>query len=1047
MIISVIHLSDIHFKVGRNVITKRYEKLFDSLKNDIIGSTGVIVLTSGDIAFSGKTEEYGVAVKLYKYLFKSIQAYTGIASNFVFVPGNHDVLFEHNDKIRALLLKDFATNGFDDLTDDLINICCAPQQNYFDFVNKIKLTYNGDVLFSDKLLKVTNFKFGGKVIKISGYNSAWHSTLKEKIGGLGFPVDYLVEQIQSVPSDLSISVVHHPFNWQTQETSKPFREFLSKTSEIIITGHEHETDLTVTSDLDNEYKTIHIASGALQDSDNDMISSFNVIKLNLDESKVQINSYNYQPSGDYNLKAPGEWKAIEKYKKLKNKDFQLKQPFLDDIENPGASFTHPHADVIKLVDLYVPCLFNNITITKEKKTKFLNFVNSSTVLEYEESDKPFYKVVFGNESSGKTALLKYHYLKYYRQGYYPIYINGESINEVKTEKIKSLLVRELKRQYDELDGHFESIDFKKIIILIDDFNKFKHKDYKPAFIFNLKSLSNKIIITGNELMQFESYTGKSRETIDTFDAFDRYVIQQFGPTHRNLLINKWYRLGKDYLDNTDRNDFLRKVDLAEENISTIIGKNLIPAYPVYMLSILQALEVGQQDTSNSLHGYYYEMLITKSLKNVLEDKDDIGFYMALSKEYFFFLFDNKIRFSPLLKKDFNSFLDRHKKKYNLDSINHFKILQLLVESKTLKIVDQDYVGVTYKYIYYYFVAKYLSDNLDEEDNKTIVDKMTDRVYRDEYSNIILFLSHLSRNKYIIDKLIEKSRKIFETQKIIKLESDVDFINKLQKTLPEQVIQNLDVDTARDQELIEKEKEEYETMEKEFEESKKDLEEYDLNEDINTIDILAQFTKAVRTINILGHITRKSWGELVGEYKMNLAEETYMLGLRTLQFNFNLLELSQSALIEHIKMIIQKRFIKQQLTKAEVENITANFVFTLSSSISFGLIKQIANSIGSQKLSKTFDDIAVKHPYNSINLINTSIKLDHYSGFPMKDVEKMKKSKEHNPLGFAVLQNLVSDHLYMYEVPYDKKQQICSLVKIKMSDQLTIYNSSPIKKDK
>jgi hypothetical protein len=157
--------------------------------------------------------------------------------------------------------------------------------------------------------------------------------------------------------------------------------------------------------------------------------------------------------------------------------------------------------------------------------------------------------------------------------------------------------------------------------------------------------------------------------------------------------------------------------------------------------------------------------------------------------------------------------------------------------------------------------------------------------------------------------------------------------------------------------------------------------------------------------------------------------------------------SQVALIEHIKSIIQKRFIKQQLSNTEIENITKNFIFTLSSAISFGLIKKIANSIGSQKLSKTFEDIAIKHPYNSVNLINASIKLDHYSGFPLKDIETLKKENDSNPLGFAVLQNLVSDHLYMYEVPYDKKQQICSLLKIKMNEQLNIYNSSPIKKDK
>ena len=179
--------------------------------------------------------------------------------------------------------------------------------------------------------------------------------------------------------------------------------------------------------------------------------------------------------------------------------------------------------------------------------------------------------------------------------------------------------------------------------------------------------------------------------------------------------------------------------------------------------------------------------------------------------------------------------------------------------------------------------------------------------------------------------------------------------------------------------------------------------------------------------------------------MDLAEETYLLGLRTLQFNFGLLETSQDALIEHIKSIIHKRFIKQTLSKNDIENITTNFIFSLSIASSFGIIKRITNSIGSQKLSKTFDDIEAKHPINSVKLINTAIKLDHYSGFPYKELETMKKNNDKNPLGFAILQNLVTDHLYMYEVSYDRKQQVCSLLNIKISDQRFINGSSPIKK--
>ncbi len=54
-----------------------------------------------------------------------------------------------------------------------------------------------------------------------------------------------------------------------------------------------------------------------------------------------------------------------------------------------------------------------------------------------------------------------------------------------------------------------------------------------------------------------SYIDKKKKTIDLFDDFDTYVIQEFNPSLRSQLINKWYRLGKEYIDETERNQFFK----------------------------------------------------------------------------------------------------------------------------------------------------------------------------------------------------------------------------------------------------------------------------------------------------------------------------------------------------------------------------------------------------------------------------------------------------------------------------------------------------------
>jgi predicted phosphodiesterase len=899
MQLGILHLSDIHFKQERNVILNRTDKIFDAVKNSYKGCEALILIISGDIAFSGKKKEYENAKYFIRKLYPSLKQYLNIDPYALFIPGNHDCDFENvNEKIRVLALKEFSQNGFDQIDEPLINLCCEPLSNYFLFDDGLKGDFRGELLYKSKLLKIVQINVGGKKIKFNLFNTSWHSTLKERIGTLGFPIEYLNSFIPLVENDFSISVLHHPFNWQTPENSRDFRNYLLKTSDIIITGHEHNPGLSVLSDFESEFDTIHIEGGALQDSDHINNSFFNSIVIQLETNEVTIAPYNYNSSQARYIRDVETSRIVNKHKKLKTTLFQLSSKFHNILETPGASFIHSSGEDLKLSDIFISPNVSDVSYAKETKNKLLEFIAAEKVMHLKESDEQFYKVIFGQESSGKTSLLKYQYLKYYSQDLYPVLVDIGLLNDSSVDKIKRVVIKEFSKQYDELDGRYDTIDFDKIVLLIDDFHKLANKKIKPALITNLVTIFKNIIVTGNELMQFDSYTNnKSGKQFEVFDKFERYTIQEFGPALRNKMIEKWYRLGKDYLDNNERNDFFRKVDLATNSISTIIGRNLIPSHPIYILSILQALESGQTDTTNeNLHSYYYELLIKTSLKKAVKDKEDIGFYLNLIKEYCYFLFDTKIRFNPIAEESFAKFLGEHNRKYNLPSIGYEKVKATLIKGKILR-EDIGNLKINHRYIYYYFVAQYLADNIDSEDSKSTIDLMAERIYREEYSNILMFLTYLSKNSFIVDKLIEKSRDIFREFSVMKLQDDINFINDLHQSIPAQIIEDFSIEDARLKDI--KHKDEIEVHDKLAEDTIRE-EDYDLTEDVTALDVIAKLTKAMRTINIIGQITRRNWGEMKGESKYNLAEETFSLGLRTLSFYFNILRESQTELAEHIK---------------------------------------------------------------------------------------------------------------------------------------------------
>ena len=223
------------------------------------------------------------------------------------------------------------------------------------------------------------------------------------------------------------------------------------------------------------------------------------------------------------------------------------------------------------------------------------------------------------------------------------------------------------------------------------------------------------------------------------------------------------------------------------------------------------------------------------------------------------------------------------------------------------------------------------------------------------------------------------------------------------------------------------------------------ESYELTEDITNLTQIAIITKAIRTLDILGQLTKKYWGELKGDDKYNLAEETFLLGLRTLNFHFSLVNGSIEGLIAHVKKLLLKRYQIEDFTSGNIEAISGNFIFSLCSTATFAILKRIANAIGSEKLSDTYNEIEQRHPYNSVALINAGIKLDHFSGFPMSDLEGLKLKNEKNILAQVVIRKFLIDHMYMYDLGYEKRQQICEEFDIKIEDQRLISATSPIKR--
>jgi Calcineurin-like phosphoesterase len=173
MPLTVLHLSDIHFRTADNWVAHRVTQIAGAARTCAPTNKDFLVLTSGDVAFSGNPAEYASASRFFLDLKRELVGDGDGTVRFAFVPGNHDCDFTTETETRRLLLR--MLNDLEDVkADDIIEQCTAVQNNYFAF----EAAFTGEVPKQGRarLLTTLQWNVGEKRIRVNLLNTAWLSS-------------------------------------------------------------------------------------------------------------------------------------------------------------------------------------------------------------------------------------------------------------------------------------------------------------------------------------------------------------------------------------------------------------------------------------------------------------------------------------------------------------------------------------------------------------------------------------------------------------------------------------------------------------------------------------------------------------------------------------------------------------------------------------------------------------------------------------------------------------------------------------------------------
>jgi DNA repair exonuclease SbcCD nuclease subunit/molybdopterin-guanine dinucleotide biosynthesis protein len=1012
----LLHLSDIHITNQRsaNSILSRAKDIAAAISSIAPSCDACMIIVSGDIAYSGRTDEYILAKEFFDGLKRELtHRISGCVLYLFFTPGNHDCDFSLSDSIREMIITHYSPSTFDS---NMLENCHSVQKSYDEFASSMGVEKEKNEGVKN-ILDVKVVKLGDQIIEIRLINSALLSTLHEKQGALFYPTHLVsFSSTQVTPPQLIISVLHHPYNWFESTNARSLRDALESTSDIILTGHEHEED-DYKKTRSNGEEVEYIEGSVLQDPQQNH-SQFNALVIDLEGQSQRLHKFLWDKSGQYLETGTSVPVALLRNSYRLRNQYSQTEEFSRFLLDPGATYTNSAKEQILLDDIFVyphlrvqPNPNGDSTITARMiQENIPGFIEDAKKI-----------LVIGTDKSGKTSLAKKIFQDLRKRGFVPVYISGSDIKRPNEPHISNVISRVYQAQYHTPDiNTFNQLEKEQRVYIVDDFHTCPvNSRGRDQIISELEETASIIVLLADERIRYEDLADRKIDDLRLWQ-YTAVEIMPFGHVKRHELIRKWLFIGKGYTH--DELELLRQVGSIERSVSELIGNNLVPSYPIFILAILQQIEAQtpiQASSVSGSYGFLYEALLTISLTRASKLKLDLDTQYSYLSEFAYHLFVSGVRYlSENEAFDWNShYCAVYKRR-----LDYKEIVTNIVTAGIFS-DNEGKIAFRYPYLFYYFLGRYFRDHISDEKIREHIVAMSRRLHHEESANVLMFLSYLSKDPIILDSITNAAQGLFPNYDECNLIEHSKYLNDLINEIPQLILTSNDSEERR-KEVLEKE---------DIVESKRanceDVIDYSDVMTDDQIEELLRINVAFKTIQILGQILRNYPGSLRGDEKLVIARQAYSLGLRVLRFMYSMLEASREDSVRFFADLLREKH--PTWAEDDITRSVRNLMFYLSEGLAFVITKHVADSVGHKDLSMTFDELLQANSNISFRTIDVSIRLYNYDGFPKDEILSLFRDVRKSPLAAQLVRHIVWYYFYIYPVKETDLQSICKKLGIQI----------------
>lgn len=612
----------------------------------------------------------------------------------------------------------------------------------------------------------------------------------------------------------------------------------------------------------------------------------------------------------------------------------------------------------------------------------------------------------GSEYSGKTSLSNKLTSDFLNLKYGIIKLNGSDIKEAKAEKLFEQQVKKNNFFYD--DG----FNTKKILI-VDNIQSIKFNDrHLELFFASSIEFYDFVIFFCLEKDYF------ANSTYSECLEIEGYRIQDFGYRKRDEIYFKWLSVGSPNIQSIDNNDYHQSVDNLSNRVESVIGNNVVDAKPIFILTILQTNEdFTTRNYSMTSLGECYSVLLHSLLsKHVQYDSFDsvISFLSFLSYKLF------NVDREYFSEDEFEEWLIE----YSKDFIAIDEIKEILVNSHIIYMDTLTHYKFNQQYIFYYCAGKYIADNY--RNVTSIVEDICQNLNNDKKANVLIFLVHHARNKDLIDNII-----LYSSELLVDLEEfDARKDNTFFQNFLNELTYNFEKNSTRKtrQEILE--------SKDRINERKSSLDEISIRategmethiSDDESIDkqlkLLDEAGSALRSIQVIGQVLKNRFGSLPTSQIEYAIEQCNTLGFKIVQFFVDSIIMTEDEFVILLTNLIVEN---EKLTVVEAQEKAKKYVRAMAFNLSYFIVELVAKSISQKKIEKYIEKSCKS---DSHKLINLAVKLKLHPKVLPKDYIQSILRDTGNIFFNKLVNHIVYNHLYLYELPYKDLQWVQEKLKI------------------